>query len=54
MGTIHQKYKTNENTSRHNQKKKQNQTINKNQVKTLYKSTNGYEMTINNNKEELK
>ncbi len=32
---IHQKQKANENTSRHNLKKKQNQTINKNQVKTL-------------------
>jgi hypothetical protein len=32
---IHQKYKVNENTSRHNPKKKQKQTINKNQVKTL-------------------
>jgi hypothetical protein len=30
----HQKYKANENTSRHNPKKKQKQTINKNQVKT--------------------
>ncbi len=34
---IHQKYKANENTSRHNPKKKQKQTINKNQVKTLCK-----------------
>jgi hypothetical protein len=33
---IHQKYKANENTSRHNPKKKQKQTINKDQVKTLY------------------
>ncbi len=34
MGTIHQKYKANENTSKHNPKKKQKQTINqKNQVK---------------------
>jgi hypothetical protein len=31
---MHQKYKANENTSRHNPKKKQKQTINKNQVKT--------------------
>jgi hypothetical protein len=30
---IHQKYKANENTNRHNPKKKQKQTINKNQVK---------------------
>jgi hypothetical protein len=28
MGTIHQKYKANENTSKHNPKKKQKQTIN--------------------------
>jgi hypothetical protein len=31
---MHQKYKANENTSRHKPKKKQKQTINKNQVKT--------------------
>jgi hypothetical protein len=35
--SIHQKYKANENTSRHNPKKKQKQTMNKNQVKTLCK-----------------
>jgi hypothetical protein len=29
MGTIHQKYKANENRSKHNPKKKQKQTINK-------------------------
>ncbi len=34
---IHHKYKANENTNRHNQKKRQKQTINKNQVKTLCK-----------------
>jgi hypothetical protein len=54
---IHQKYKANENTSRQNPKKKQKQTINKNQVKTLCKQTkrtHGYKMTINNNKEDLK
>jgi hypothetical protein len=34
---IQQRYKANENTSRHNQKKKQKQTIKKNQVKTLCK-----------------
>jgi hypothetical protein len=34
---LHQEYKTNENTSRHNPKKKQKQTINKNQVKTQCK-----------------
>jgi hypothetical protein len=34
---IHQKCKANENTSRHNPKKKQKQTINKNHVKTLCK-----------------
>jgi hypothetical protein len=32
---IQQNYKANENTSRHNPKKKQKETINKNQVKTL-------------------
>ncbi len=37
MGTIYQKYKANENTSRHNPKKKQKQTINKNQVNSLCK-----------------
>jgi len=31
---IHQKYKANENTTRHNPKKKQKQTINKNHVKS--------------------
>jgi hypothetical protein len=31
MEPIHQKYKANENTSRHNPKKKQEQTNNKNQ-----------------------
>jgi hypothetical protein len=34
---INQKYKANENTSRHNLKKKQKQITNKNQVKTLCK-----------------
>ncbi len=37
MGTHPSKYKANENTSRHNLKKRQKQTINKNQVKTLCK-----------------
>jgi hypothetical protein len=32
---IHKKYKANENTNRHNPKKKKKQTINKNQIKTL-------------------
>jgi len=32
---MHQKYKANENKSKHNPKKKQKQTINNNQVKTL-------------------
>ncbi len=31
---IHQKYKANENTTKHNPKKKQKQTINKNHVKS--------------------
>jgi hypothetical protein len=34
---INQKYKANENTSRHNLKEKQKKTMNKNQVKTLCK-----------------
>jgi hypothetical protein len=34
---LHQEYKANENTNRHNPKKKQKQTINKNQVKTQCK-----------------
>jgi hypothetical protein len=34
---IHQTYKANENTSKHNPKKKQKQTINKNQINTLCK-----------------
>jgi hypothetical protein len=37
MGTHPSKYKANENTSKHNPKKKQKQTINTNQVKTLCK-----------------
>jgi len=35
--SIYQMHKANENTSRHNAKKKQKQTINKNQGKTLWK-----------------
>jgi hypothetical protein len=47
---IQQKYKANEyNTSRHNQKKKQKQTINKNA-----KKIHDCEMTINQNKEDLR
>jgi hypothetical protein len=42
------------NTSKHNPKKKQKQTINKNQVKTYAKRTRGYKMTINENKENLR
>jgi YD repeat-containing protein len=34
---IQQKYNASENTSRHNLKRKQKQTINKNRVKTLWK-----------------
>jgi hypothetical protein len=34
---IHQKYNANESTSRHNPKKKQKKTINKNKVNTLCK-----------------
>jgi hypothetical protein len=34
---IHQKYKANESSSRHNPKKKQKKTINKNKVKALCK-----------------
>ncbi len=37
METIHEKYKANENTNKHNPKKKQKQTTNKNQAKTLCK-----------------
>ncbi len=54
---IFQKYKVNENTSRHNPKKKQKQTINKNKVKTLCKDLMQkglVAMTINDNKEDLK
>ncbi len=35
-------------------KREHKQTINKTQVKTLCKRTYGYEMTINDNKEDLK
>ncbi len=55
---IQQKYKANKKTNRHNSEKKQKQTINKNNQaqKTLCieELTHGYEMTINNNKENLK
>jgi hypothetical protein len=34
---MHQKYNANESASRHNPKKKQNQTTNKNKVEALYK-----------------
>jgi len=44
---IHRKYKAYENTSRHNPNKKQKQTINKNQVKTLCKEDT--KQTINKN-----
>jgi hypothetical protein len=44
---IQHRYKANDNTSRHNQKKKQKQTINQNQVKRAYaKKIHDYEMTI--------
>jgi hypothetical protein len=51
---IHQKYKANESTSRHTPKKKQKQAIIKNKVKTYANRTHGYEMTINDNKEDLR
>ncbi len=52
---IHQKYQANENTSRHNPKKKQNQTINKKKRKqSCVNKTHGYKMPINDNKEDLK
>ncbi len=51
---IHQKYKANESTSRHNPKKKnENQQSMKNRDKKLYANmTQGYEMLINDNKEK--
>jgi hypothetical protein len=52
--SIHQKYKANENTRSHNPKKKQKQTINKNQVRPYVKRTHGYKLTINDNKEDLR
>ncbi len=54
MRPIQQKQKANEKISRHNQKKKQKQTNNKNQVKTYAKKIHDYEMTINNNKKDLR
>jgi hypothetical protein len=50
---ILQKYKANESTSRYNTKKKQKQAI-KNKVKTYANKTYGYEMTITDNKEDLR
>jgi hypothetical protein len=49
MEPIHQKYKANESASRHNPKKKQNKTINKNKVKALCNRNHGNEMMINKN-----
>jgi hypothetical protein len=54
MGTHPSKYKANENTSRHNPKKKQKQTIKKNQVKTLWKENSWLQTAINNNKKKPK
>jgi hypothetical protein len=52
--TLYIKIKGNENTSRHNPKKEQKQTINKDQIKTLCKEDSWLRMTIVNNKEDLK
>jgi hypothetical protein len=52
--SVHQKYKANESTSRHIPKKKQKQTINTNKVKSYANMINGYELMINDNKEDLR
>ncbi len=52
MGTIQQKYKANENTSRHNPKKNKKQTINKKLSKDLMQR--GLMVTKWNNKEDLR
>ncbi len=44
---MHQKYKANENKSTHNPKKKQKQTINNNQVKTLCKEDSWLQKDLN-------
>ncbi len=44
---MHQKYKANENKSKHNPKKKQKQTINNNQVKTLCKEDSWLQKDLN-------
>jgi hypothetical protein len=47
-------YQANESMSRHNPKKKQKQTINKNKRKNPYANrTHGNEMMINNNNKEV-
>ncbi len=52
--SIHQMYQANESMSRHNPKKKQKQTINKNKRKNPYANrTHGNEMMINNNNKEV-
>jgi hypothetical protein len=51
---IHQKYKANENTSRHKQSKNKSKQLTKIKLKLYAKRTHYYEMTINNNKEDLK
>jgi hypothetical protein len=53
---IHQKYKANESTSRHNPKKKnESKQSTKNKEKKPYANrTQGYKIMINNNKEDLR
>ncbi len=51
---IQQKYKANENTSRHYPKKKKTNNHQKLDKNIMQKRTHGYKMTINNNKEYLR
>jgi hypothetical protein len=53
MGTHPSKVQGKKNASKHNPKKKQKQTINKNQLKTLCKEDSRLRNTIRNNQEDL-
>jgi hypothetical protein len=54
MRTHHQKYKANENTSRHNQRENKIKQSTKIRWRPYAKKTHDNKMTINNNKEDLR
>ncbi len=51
---IHQKYKTNESTNRHNPKKNESKQSTKNKENSHENRIHGYEMMINDNNEDLR